>query len=259
MQNVMIRQTGQRWNFLEPAMNPDQARTKHGAITHSSSGTFVLYPAGQVIRQKDDGTNEWAKYGTSGFGGPCMILKYPILVNDQGSWQTTEFQTPIPNEEFCDGSIEAYYQGFFKCQDITSAGGTNEVQYETFDSGVDGGTRTLTLFGHTTAPIAWNATGATVKAALLLAIPELASADITVTDISSFVMHYTFAGVYAGRNMPLIVVNPALLTDGGVAPATTGSVFSEHTAGSGLLTGVGRLVQGTATVGIFELGAAIPV
>src|SRR5580765_813491 len=125
-QNDVIRQTGTRWDFLEPAMNPNHARTKHCVLTVAGSGLYVRYPKGQVIRQKNNGTNEWAKYGTSGFGGPCMIIKQPVLVNDAGQWQLTDSAVPLGEPaEWCEGSIDAYYQGYFRCEDIVSAGGTN--------------------------------------------------------------------------------------------------------------------------------------
>lgn len=258
-QNTAIRTTGTRWDFLEPAMAPNLARTKHCVLAPASAATYVLYPKGQVIRQKNDGSNLWAKYGTSGYGGPCMIVKQSVLVNDAGDWQITDFTSWNNDSEVFSGSIDAFYQGFFKCEDITSAGGTNEVQTETLDSGVDGGTRTLQLFGYTTAPIAWDADNATIKAAILAACPVLVTGDLTLGGGYATAITYTFSGNYAGRNVPLIVVDPALLTDGGVAPATTGSVIAETTPGAGLLTGVGRIVQGTSTSGIFELGAATPV
>lgn len=255
-QNVAIRTTGRRWDFLEPAMNPNFARTMHSVIVPASSATYVRYPVGQVIRQKNDGTNSWAKIGTSGYGGPPRLIKYPILVDDAGRWQRTDSSIPLINDDWYEGSVAAYYQGYFRTDDIVSQGGTNEVQTETLDAGVDGGTRTLKFGAYTTAPIAWNAIASAIKTALLLAIPTLVTADIAITGTSPYV--YTFGGAYAGTNVPLIIVDPALLTDGGIAPATTGSVFAETTPGAGLLTGVGRLVSGTSSVGIFELGAATP-
>jgi hypothetical protein len=256
MQNTVIRQTGAQWAFLEPAMNPNHARTDHIKLIAAASTTYVLYPAGQVVRQKNDGTNAWAKYGTSGYGGPCRILKYPVLVNDLGQWQITGAASWNANDNIHEGSVDAYYQGFFFTNEIISAGGTNEIQTETLDAGVDGGTRTLSFQGYVTAPIAWNANAAAIKAACLLAWPSVVTADLTVAGTGPFT--YTFAGAYAGANVPLIVVDPTLLTDGGVAPATTGSVIVESTPGAGLLTGVGRLVRGTAVSGIVELGAATP-
>lgn len=257
MQNTPIRTTGPQWDFLEPAMNPNYARTDHGLLLKPTTGNYIYYPKGQIVMQKNDGTNEWAKIGTSGYGGPARIMKYSILMNDAGQYQMTYDQVwNVLKPTFDSGSIDFYYQGYFKTQDLIGAGGTNEVQTETLDAGVDGGTRTLKFGPYTTAPIAWNASAATIKAAMLAAMPNLTTADITVAGSGPYT--YTFSGAYAGANVPLLQVDPALLTDGGVAPATTGSVIAETTPGAGLLTGVGRLIRGTSAAGIMQLGVGAP-
>lgn len=245
-QKNAIRTTGTRWDFLEPAMNPNHARTKHVKLVAAGAGLFAFYPKGQVVRQKDDGTNNWAKMGTAGFTGPSHIIKHPVLVNDAGEYQMSSNSSPLAGEQFNAGSVDAYYQGYFKCEEIVSAGGTNEVQTETVTA--TGGTRTLTVFGSTTAPLAYNANAAAIKAAILAVVPALQSADLAIT--GTYV--YTFSGAYAGANVPAITVDATLLTGGT-------STIAQTTSGAGLLTGVGRIVQGTAAVGIFELGAATPV
>lgn len=256
-QQTPFRVNDTRWDFLEPAMNPNHARTKHGVLAPAGAGLYVRYPKGQVIRQKTDGTNEWAKIGVAGYAGPPMIIKQPLLVNDAGNWQLNNGVAPIPDAEFMKGSIDAYYQGFFRCEDIVSAGGTNEVQTLTLDAAVDGGTFTFTFGAFTTAAIAWNATAAVIEAALVAAVPSLLAADITSAGIAGGPHTFTFVGNYAGSNALPLVLDPAGLTDGGVAFYGTTAVV-ETTPGAGLLTGVGRIVQGTSSVGIFELGAATP-
>jgi len=257
-QNTLRRTIPLEWDFLEPAMQPEWARTDHVKLKVAGAAAFIQYPAGQVLMGKNDGTNEWAKYGTSGYGLTPRINKYPVTIDENGLMVYTRNAVFVNdgNLDIFEGTIEAYYQGYFKTQDLISAGGTNEVQTETLDAGVDGGTRTLKVFGFTTAPIAWNASAATIKSAILLACPFLTTSDITVAGTSPYT--YTFAGAYAGANVPLIVVDPALLTDGGVAPATTGSVIAETTPGAGLLTGVGHLVRGTSSSGIMQLGVGAP-
>lgn len=258
MQTDVIRDTGKVWDFLEPAMHPNQARTDHGVLLEAGAGLYISYRKGQIVKQKNDGTNKWAKVGTSGYGGPPRIMKYSVLVDEHGKMQYTDSATwDLSRRVYDAGSMDFYYQGFFKTQDLIGAGGTNEVQTETFDAGVDGGSRTLSFMGYVTAAIAWNANAAAIKAALLAAVPTLVSADITVAGTGPYT--YTFSGAWAGANVPALVVDPTLLTDGGVAPATTGSVITETTPGAGLLTGVGRLVRGTSSSGIMELGAATPV
>lgn len=258
MQNTVIRTIPRKWNFLEPAMNPDAARTDHIVLTDAASDTYVSYPVGQIVRQKNDGTNEFAKIGTSGFGGPPRIIKYPVLVNDEGQHQITDELTWDTGRTVHEGSVPAYYQGFFKTQDLVGAGGTNEVQTLTFDADVDGGTFTITFGGYTTAPIAWNATAATIEAAIVAAAPIVSASDITSSGSGGGPHTFTFVGNFAGTNVPLMSINISGLTDGGVAVTGDTTAVVETTAGAGLLTGVGRLVRGTSSSGIMELGAATP-
>lgn len=106
-----------QWDFLEPAMDPNSARTDHIKLTVPGSGTTVAYPAGQVVCQKDDGTNEWAKIGTSGFTGPKRIIKYAVVINDAGLWQ--HGSSFVTGQESFSGSLAAYWKGVFKTQDLT--------------------------------------------------------------------------------------------------------------------------------------------
>lgn len=116
--------------------------------------------------------------------------------------------------------------------DITVANGTavNEVQTETIDGDVDGGTRTLTVEGQTTAPIAWDANAAAIQAALE-ALSNVSPGDIVVAGAGPYT--YTFEGNFARSNRPLITVDPALLTAGGGAPAAPpASAIVQTTPGS---------------------------
>ncbi len=237
-------------------MNPAQARTDHVVLLKAGAGLAVAYRKGQIVRQKTDGSNEFAVIGTAGYAGPPRILKYSCLVNDAGQRQMTDLPTWNADAEIFEGSVDAYYQGFFKTQDLIGAGGTNEVQTLTFDADVDGGTYKLSLFGYQTAPIAWNANAAAIETALLAACPLILNADITVAGTGPYT--FTFAGAWAGANIPLIVLDASGLTDGGIAVANDTTAIAETTPGAGLLTGVGRLVRGTSSAGIMELGAATP-
>lgn len=260
-QNVRLRTVGTRWDHLEPAMNPEDARTKHAKLTVASSNTYVRYPKGQAIQQKSDGTNEWAKFGTGGFTGPVYLMKQPVLVNDQGDWQLTDSAIPLLYGEWMSGSIDAFYCGYFRCEElVSSAGGTNEVQTLTLDSKVDGGTFTLQFGPYITAPIAWNETAANIKIAMLLAFPDLLTGDVSVAGSAGGPYTFTFTGAWASTgNVPLLGLNKTGYTDGGLAVTPDISANVVTTPGVGSLTGVGRIVQGTATLGIFELGAATPV
>lgn len=255
-QTDVIRDTGMTWDFLEPAMHPDQARTDHVVLKAAGAGLYLAYRRGQIIRQKTDGTNEFAILGTSGYAGPPRIMKYSHLVNDAGQHQITNESAWSSLRQTHEGSVDAYYQGFFKTQDLIGAGGTNEVQTLTFDADVDGGTYTLTFMGYTTAPIDWDADAATIEAAMLAAMPVLLTADIAVAGTGPFT--FTFAGAWAGSNVPIIGIDISNLTDGGLPVTGDTTAIVETTPGAGLLTGIGRLVRGTSSSGIMELGAATP-
>ena len=253
-QNTAIRTTGRSWDFLEPAIDPNSARTIHNVLVAAASDTTVSYPAGQVIRQKDDGTNEWAKQGTSGYNGPARLIKYPVIVNDEGDWQYGDTWYTEGNEIF-ENSMEAYYQGKFKCQDVvglTGSGGTNEVQTETMTA--TGGSRTLTVTNpvtgvqETTAAIAYNANAATIQAALEL-LGNVGAGDIVVSGAGPYVYTMT-AGDYDGQQVPMIVIGTGALTGGS-------SSMAETTPGESNLDEIGRIISGTPSAGIFELGGAV--
>jgi hypothetical protein len=256
MQNAPIRTSGRTWPFLEPAMVPDVARTFHVGLLAAGAGLVVPYRKGQVIRQKDDGTNVWAINGTAGYEGPACIMKYSTIVNAAGKHQLSEEIAWDSGKETFEGTVDAYYSGYFKTQDLISAGGTNEVQTLTIDADVDGGTYTLSLFGYVTAAIAFDANAAAIETAILAAVPVIANADLTVAGAGPFT--FTFAGAYAGASIPAIGVNTNGMTDGGAAVVDNSTAIVRTTPGAGLLTGVGRLVRGTTANGIMQLGVGAP-
>lgn len=252
-QNTALRTTSRMWDFLEPAIDPSFARLIHGKLAAAAADTTVAYPAGQVVRQKNDGTNEWAKQGVSGYDGPARIIKYPVIVDDNGYWQFGDTFYEGVGETF-ETSIEMYYQGKFKCQDLVGlvgagVGGTNEVQTETVTA--TGGTRTLTVVNPvtgvsaTTTALAYNANAATIQAALE-ALANVAPGDITVS--GTYI--YTFAGEFAGQNIDMIVIGTGLLTGGS-------STMAQTTAGVSNVAEIGRLIAGTVDAGILELGGAV--
>lgn len=255
-QNTVIRTLGGHWDFLEPAIDPNSARTIHGKLKAAGAGVTLTYPMGQIVRQKDDGTNEWAKQGTSGYNGPARIMKYPMTIDENGNWQYGSTFYVNAGEAF-EGSSEMYYQGKFKCQDLvgltgSGVGGTNEVQTETVTA--TGGTRTLTVVNPTTgvsgttAAIAYNANAAAIQAALE-ALANVGVADIVVTGTGPYV--YTATGAdFAGKDMAPIVVGAGSLTGGS-------STIAQTTGGVSNLAEVGRLISGNEIAGILELGGAV--
>lgn len=97
--------------------------------------------------------------------------------------------------------------------DVIDAG-TNEQQTITIDA--TGGTFTISWNPgsgvETTAAIAWNATAAQVKAALL-ALPSLVYGDIDV-GLVGLVYTLTFTGRYSGMNVPEVTTGAGSLTGG---------------------------------------------
>ena len=256
-QNTAIRTTPRAWDFLEPAMRPKEALTTHGVLLAADADEYISYRKGQILRGKTDGSNLWAKIGTSGYAGSPRIMKYSVLVNEDGDWQMSDsgVETWNQNGEIHEGSVDMYFAGYFKTQDLIGAGGTNEVQTLTFDADVDGGTFTIQFGAYTTAAIAFDATSAEIETALDL-LPNLDDGDVEVTGDGPHV--FTFGGNYAGANVPLLVIDISDLTDGGSPVTGDTTAVVETTPGAGLLTGVGRLVSGTSSAGIMQLGVGAP-
>jgi hypothetical protein len=125
---------------------------------------------------------------------------------------------------------DAGYSG----QGVLSAG-TSEVQTVTITGGPTGGTFTLTFDGETTAPIAFDATAATVAAALA-ALPNTAPSWGTVTGVNGGPYTVTFDAELG--DVPQMTGDGAGLT-GGAAPAvavatTTPGVAPARAAGAWL-------------------------
>lgn len=104
----------------------------------------------------------------------------------------------------------------------------NEIQTVTFTA-VTGGTFTLTFNGETTGNIAYNASAATVEAALE-ALSSFGSLDIAVGGAAG-AWTFVFMGQYAGTDVDLLYVDSTALTGGGlsVTVTETQSAFSGQT------------------------------
>lgn len=124
-QNTPILTVAREWDHLEPAMDPGYARRDHVKVPVAGAGATVAYAIGQILRQKDDGTNEFAKQGTAGYTGPARLNDYPFVINENGLWQlgdtwnTGAFASNL--------SIPVYFQGFFKTQDVVGLGADDTV------------------------------------------------------------------------------------------------------------------------------------
>ena len=97
--------------------------------------------------------------------------------------------------------------------------GTNEQQTITITGTPTGGTFTLTYSGQTTAGIAYNASAATVKAALA-ALSNLDATDMIATGgaLPGSAVTIEFTGTLAATNVATMTANGASLT-GGTSPA----------------------------------------
>lgn len=110
------------------------------------------------------------------------------------------------------------------------AGRTAEQQSVTITGVPTGGTFTLTVEGSTTSAIAYNATAATVRAALE-ALPGLAPGDVTVTGSAGG--PYTVTFTRGGGDVAAMTASGASLT-GGTSPGVTIATPTPGTsAGSG--------------------------
>lgn len=244
-QGTPIRVTPNRFDFLEPAIRPSLATLLHGRIAPAGAGLTKILVKGQVMRQKNDGTNVWDKDGVATFTGPVRLIKYPIIIDENGLWQYGAVFNAL-GDKFQD-TVAMYDDGFFKCQDIR---GTSEVQTETVTA--TGGTRTLTVkdkdgVSATTGALAYNANAATIQAAIE-GLANVEVGDVVVTGTGPFVYTFGGAGNFGGRDIPLIVIGTGSLTGGSSTMAQTGP-----------LNTVGKLHSGTYTNGILRLGAATPV
>jgi hypothetical protein len=98
------------------------------------------------------------------------------------------------------------------------AGPTSEAQTVTITGGPTGGTFTLTWSGQTTTAIAYNATAATVQAALV-ALSNIAPGDVTVTGAAGGPYTVTFGGAYLSDDVAAMTATASLT--GGSTPGVT--------------------------------------
>lgn len=121
--------------------------------------------------------------------------------------------------------------------------GTNEQQVITLTGVPTGGTFTLTFSGQTTSAIAYNASAATVDAALE-ALSNIGAGDVAVTGSAGGPWTVEFTGALAAANQPAMTGDGTSLTGGSAqsiaVDAVTDSAGPNHwdTAGNWLPSGV---------------------
>ncbi len=125
-----------------------------------------------------------------------------------------------------------------------TAGAVNDVQTLTVSGSPTGGTFKLTMEWPTnnktiTASLAYNASAATVQAALV-ALSNVGSGNVTVSGSAGGPWTVTFAGNLAARPIPILVLSTNALTGGttpsvGIVHTTTGSTqgsFGTYASGN---------------------------
>lgn len=139
--------------------------------------------------------------------------------------------TPIGGTRGSGRPTVTYVDSRGRTHDAIVTGGTglvNETQTVTVTSAT-GGTFTLTFGGQTTAPIAFNATAAAVKAALV-ALSSIGAGNVDATGgpLNTGAVTVEFKGTLGGTNVASLVADGALLTGVGagvaVGAGVTGSV-----------------------------------
>jgi hypothetical protein len=116
--------------------------------------------------------------------------------------------------------------------------GAREKQTVTITGSPTGGTFTLTFDGQTTSAIAYNATAATVEAALE-ALSTIGQGNVQVTGAAGGPWTVEFVGQLQDTNVPAMTADGASLT-GGTSPAVTVTTSQ---------AGVVEKAAGTAVVG----------
>lgn len=144
-----------------------------------------------------------------------------VTVTKSGQVFTVEFTGVNGSANQPQMTVSVYNPGVNATHPITvtttpasgSTAGVNEVQTITLDGAPTGGTFTLTFDGQTTSAIAYNASAATVDAALE-ALSNIGSGDVTVAGSAGGPWTVTFGAAMAAVNQPQMTGNGASLTGG---------------------------------------------
>ena len=203
-----------------------------------------LFDAGTYIRQ-DPSTGKWVKgnattaaeIGDGYFAGKSALnlgdavtaYKRPCLFDVGAALAGLNFGDKIyvsaTDGKFADAAVAA-----------------REKQTVTITGSPTGGTFTLTFGGQTTAAIAYNATAATVEAALE-ALSTIGEGNVQVTGAAGGPYTVEFVGQLANQNVAAMTASGASLT-GGTSPAVAIATTQ---------AGVEALVAGTVVPGFADL------
>jgi hypothetical protein len=116
--NTAFLTLARQWDRLEPAVDPEGARTKHVKLPPS-----ISYPAGQILGPVTATPGRYAAPGV-GVGNANHLLEYPCTTDASGfvSLGTTSRADDTKFE-----SVPAYYQGKFFLKDLTGIGGDDTI------------------------------------------------------------------------------------------------------------------------------------
>lgn len=190
-----------RWTFQPSVSAPDAFKSY--TIQRGSTAGAELWGYTMI----DSLTHRWTRTEatqTGTFFGQIMTEQAQSSPFPIGSGVTDV--TPLPIDP---KSVSLYAGTSFT---------TSQAQTITLSGGATGGTFTLTFDGQTTAPIAFNATGATVQTALQ-ALSTINTNNVTVTGSAGGPWVATFADRLAFLDVSLFTFNLSLLTGG--TPAMT--------------------------------------
>ena len=219
-----------------PIINVETAGSPIGWPTKPNEIVRVLFPDSDVsaftFTLTWNAQTSAATAYTSGIALPVTSISWPSLHTLTGSVVQTYVGDNLYTLEF-KNELAAFDVGAVTCSATWSAAqgrfdiavtestvgspGGNEVQLVTITTVPTGGTFTLTYAGQTTSNIAYNASAATVDAALE-ALSNIGAGDVAVTGSAGGPWTVTFGTALANTNVAQMTGSGALLT-GGAAQA----------------------------------------
>ena len=216
----------------------------------------------------------WALEDVSGTQVPALRLLQSLTMDAEPQLpsemvEAAGFKTPVDiilSKEWTKASLKGklsfndilYPLSSGLCTPTVSALTTNGIYTVTITSAT-GGTFTLTFNGQTTAPIAYNATAATVQAALA-ALSTVFASSVTVTGAAGGPFTVSLVGLLATTQLPL-TGNGASLTGGTLGITTTVPTLSKlwrffpNVTGPDILSTFSVEKGSTAGAGAFAYGS----
>ena len=216
-----------------PIINVEVAGSPIGWPTKPNEIVRVLFPDSDVdaftYQLTFNGESNAARSYTPAMVAPLIPIldwpsaRLPVVTYQSGNLYKIEFTAALAASNVGNVTSSATWsaaQGRFDIavsETTPGSPGGNEVQLVTITSAPTGGTFTLTYAGQTTSNIAYNASAATVDAALE-ALSNIGAGDVAVTGSAGGPWTVTFGTALANTNVAQMTGSGALLT-GGAAQA----------------------------------------